>query len=226
MGHFIVKLVIAMPCPLSRKHMKIVNQCPRNSPEWDARSAIYNCSSVNQTCVQKDMFVYHCVVNPDQTMLIEVCAPLKYIYGKSCAEYNLIGSIIQENSNNCSENNLTVSCPEVYVSTDAFKYQSCYDEVKRKTETVSKNETNPKSESNGMSIIIKIALSATILITIILLVGLLYLFRRIRRLKKELLYCKSSSNSTRLHIAREEKDIKAESEFQNGIQSETESFQL
>lgn len=46
---------------------------------------------------------------------------MKLFIGKSCAEYNLIGSIIQENSNNCSGNNLTVSCPEVYVSTDAFK---------------------------------------------------------------------------------------------------------
>lgn len=88
-SHFILKPVIAMPCPLSRDHMNIVNQCPRNSLEWDARSAIYNCSSVNQTCVQKDMFVYHCVVNPNQTIFIEVCAPLKYIYGNIVLYYTL-----------------------------------------------------------------------------------------------------------------------------------------
>lgn len=231
--HFILKLVIAMPCPLSRNYMKIVNQCPRNSLEWDARSAIYNCSSVNQTCVQQDMFVYHCVVNPNRTMFIEVCAPFKYIYGQKCAEYNFIGSIIQENENNCYGSNFTVSCPEVYVSTDAFKYQSCYDEVKRKTEIVSKNEnemkmknetTNLKSESNGMSENIIIALLATNLITIVPLVGLLIHFRR--NIKK-LLNCNSSSkNSTQLSNARKEKDNNTENIFQNGIGSETENVRL
>lgn len=233
MSHFILKPVIAMPCPLSQDHMKIVNQCPRNSLERDARSAIYNCSSVNQTCVQKDMFVYHCVVNPNRTMFIEVCAPLKYIYGQKCAEYDLIGSIIQENANNCYGSNFTVSCPEVYVSTDAFKYQSCYDEVKRKTGIVSKNEdemkkknetTNLKSESNGMSANIIIALSVTNSITIILLLGLLF---HIRRNNQKLLTCNSSSKkSTRLSNAREEKDNSTENEFQNCMVSETENFHL
>lgn len=192
--------MIAMPCPLSRNLVKIVNECPRNAVEWDARSAIYNCSSINQTCVQKDMFVYHCVVNPNQTMFIEVCAPLKYIYGKSCAEYDSIGSIIQENSNKCYGNNLTVSCPEVYVSTDAFKYQSCYEEVKRKTETASKNETaNPKSEGNGNSASFIAALFTTNSITIILSVGLLFIFRR--KYKKRLSR-KSLSHSTQIPKSR------------------------
>lgn len=80
-----------------------------------------------------------------------------------------------------------------------------------------------RSESNGMSGNIIIALSATNSITIILLVGLLFL---VRKNNQKLLYCKSSSNSTRIHIAREEKDNKTENEFQNGMHSETESFPL
>lgn len=68
-----------------------------------------------------------------------------------------------------------------------------------------------------------IALSATNSITIILLVGLLFL---VRKNNQKLLYCKSSSNPTRIHIARKEKDNKTENEFQNGMHSETESFPL
>lgn len=78
---FLVERVISMPCPLSKQFIQHVDRCPRNELEWNARSAIYNCSSVNQTCIQNDMFVYHCVLNSNGTMLIEVCAPLKYIYG-------------------------------------------------------------------------------------------------------------------------------------------------
>lgn len=77
----LLQRVGSMPCPLSQTFVRYVNQCPRNSLEWNARSAIYNCSSVNQTCVKNDMFVYHCVLNSNGTMLIEVCAPLKKIYG-------------------------------------------------------------------------------------------------------------------------------------------------
>lgn len=79
----LLERVVSMPCPLSQKFVQYVNQCPRNSLEWNARSAIYNCSSVNQTCVKNDMFVYHCVLNSNGTMLLEVCAPLKNIYGNT-----------------------------------------------------------------------------------------------------------------------------------------------
>lgn len=169
---FLVQRVISMPCPLSKEFIQYVDRCPRNELEWNARSAIYNCSSVNQTCVQNDMFVYHCVLNSNGTMLIEVCAPLKYIYGHTCAEFDSRGNIIQENSKNCSKD--IVPCPKAYISTDAFKYQSCFDEIKEKTKAVAINGTNnSKSECNGIStIIIIIALAATNAITSVLLIRL------------------------------------------------------
>lgn len=145
-----VEPVISMPCPLSQEFIQYVDQCPRNSLEWNARSAEYNCSSVNQTCIQNDMFVYHCVLNSNGTMLMEVCAPLKYIHGQKCAEFNSRGNIVQENSCNCSK--AIVPCPKVYRSTDAFKYQSCYDEAKKKKVEVVpiKATMTPKFEINGI----------------------------------------------------------------------------
>lgn len=75
------KKVIGMPCLLSFELIRKVNQCPRNKDEWNVRADVFNCSSINQTCVQTDMFQYHCVLNSNGTELLETCAPIKYIYG-------------------------------------------------------------------------------------------------------------------------------------------------
>lgn len=71
-----------MPCISSIQWIQYVEHCPRNSYEWDVRANVYNCSSSNQTCVSRDMFLYHCVLNADGTKLLEVCAPYRYINGK------------------------------------------------------------------------------------------------------------------------------------------------
>lgn len=75
------KQVHAMPCSASLQTMKMVDRCPRNSLEWDARAALFNCSSIKQSCVSTDMFLYHCVLNTYGTELIEICAVYKFIYG-------------------------------------------------------------------------------------------------------------------------------------------------
>lgn len=180
----LLQRVGSMPCPLSQTFVQYVNQCPRNSLEWNERSAIYNCSSVNQTCVKNDMFVYHCVLNSNGTMLIEVCAPVKKIYGQNCAEFNSKGNIIQENSNNCSD--AIVPCPGRYISTDAFKYQSCYDKVKKKTKSAAINETIHiihKFETNEVSENIVIVLSIVCaILTCTIIIILLYVKFKIRNL--------------------------------------------
>lgn len=117
----------AMSCPLSRKTAVRVNRCPRNQFEWNYRETRFNCSSFNQSCVNKNMFTYHCAMNEEVNELLELCAPTKFIHGQKCVEYNFLGSIIQESIIDCS--NTTVPCPDVYQSTEAFKYQSCYDAV-------------------------------------------------------------------------------------------------
>lgn len=133
-----------MACSSSLISMTYVDRCPRNSLEWDVRAYLFNCSSINQTCVQSDMFLYHCVLNADGRQLLEVCAPYKFIYGQSCTEFDSEGPIIQENSYSCS--NASVPCPGVYISTDAHKYQSCYDRVQHFTNNGTTNEpTNCKS---------------------------------------------------------------------------------
>lgn len=43
----------------------------------------------------------------------------KYFSGRKCAEFDRKGSAVQENVYNCS--NSSVSCPNVYKSTNAYK---------------------------------------------------------------------------------------------------------
>lgn len=164
--------VHAMPCSASLQTMKMVDRCPRNSLEWDARAAMFNCSAINQTCVSTDMFLYHCVLNTYGTELIEMCAVYKFIYGRKCAEFDRKGSIVQENVYNCS--NSMVPCPNVYKSTDAFKYQSCYDRVVQRKEIAKTTEsTNFKSESpDKTNIIISYVLSVIIVALVISVVAL------------------------------------------------------
>ena len=71
-----------MPCSDSLKTMKTVLNCPRNEFEWNVRATLYNCSSFEQTCVEPNMFEYHCVMNEKRTQLVEVCATAKFIQGK------------------------------------------------------------------------------------------------------------------------------------------------
>nr|XP_034317477.1 uncharacterized protein LOC105347248 isoform X2 [Crassostrea gigas]XP_034317478.1 uncharacterized protein LOC105347248 isoform X2 [Crassostrea gigas]XP_034317479.1 uncharacterized protein LOC105347248 isoform X2 [Crassostrea gigas]XP_034317480.1 uncharacterized protein LOC105347248 isoform X2 [Crassostrea gigas] len=114
-----------MPCNASLPTAKSVERCPRNDLEWKARAAYVSCSSVEQSCVESDMFVYHCVLNAEGTKRIEVCAPVKFIHGKKCPEFNNGGMIIQEGLFTCS--NHSVPCPVVYKSSEAYKYQECFD---------------------------------------------------------------------------------------------------
>lgn len=127
MIQYIITPVNGSQCHQSLQSVTYVKQCPKNANEWDKRAALKNCASFKQNCVPTDQFMYHCVLNADGTVLLEVCAPFKNIHGKKCAEFDNQGSLIQENSKTCS--NDVVPCPAAYKSTDSFEYQSCYDGV-------------------------------------------------------------------------------------------------
>ncbi|XP_078319143.1 uncharacterized protein LOC144620906, partial [Crassostrea virginica] len=98
-----------------------VLSCPSNAKEWDERSLKKGCSQIKHTCRS---FKYHCVVNSWLNETIEVCAPVRIIVGKTCAEYNSGGKTIQRNLKvDCKE------CPDVYSSVKSFLYQKCYKHV-------------------------------------------------------------------------------------------------
>lgn len=167
--------IFTMPCSSSLLSMQNVSRCPRNSLEWDARADFFNCSSINHTCGTADMFLYHCVLNADGTKLLEVCAPYKFIHGQKCTEFDAEGPIIQENSNSCS--NAPVPCPVVYISTVAYKYQSCYDRVQMKANDVTTNKPTDIKNDNIVTTTTIVTYSTLTVINLLLL-GIFIVWKR------------------------------------------------
>lgn len=71
-------------CPESIPTVSIVNRCPSSATEWVSAAKRKSCNDLGQlqSCTKADDFVYHCVLNKDATMLLEVCAPTYLMSGK------------------------------------------------------------------------------------------------------------------------------------------------
>ncbi|XP_062601835.1 uncharacterized protein LOC134263499 [Saccostrea cucullata] len=101
---------------------ELVLSCPVSREEWLERSKKKNCQDSIHSIYP---FIYHCVINELGNASIEVCAAPRYILLGQCAEYNFGSMRIQGSDiKNCSMDD--PPCPDVYDSTDAVLYQTCY----------------------------------------------------------------------------------------------------
>ncbi|XP_062594952.1 uncharacterized protein LOC134256312 [Saccostrea cucullata] len=117
-------------CPWAVNTVKTVASCPITKEERDKASDLKNCKQFaqKQNCSDPSKFQYHCVMNELQNKLLEVCAPTRYILGY-CPEFNVKGGIIQDHySLDCSK--FEPPCKTRYISTDAYLYHACYDQIK------------------------------------------------------------------------------------------------
>nr|XP_034330953.1 uncharacterized protein LOC117690632 [Crassostrea gigas]XP_034330954.1 uncharacterized protein LOC117690632 [Crassostrea gigas] len=104
-GFFLLQLLMECVC------YRDVQSCPKSEEEWKEASRL-NCQKNDE---------YHCVRDALKTKLICVCTPNIPIVGKVCAEYNIYGEVLQRRGDAyCS------SCPDVYNSTDIWKYPECF----------------------------------------------------------------------------------------------------
>lgn len=134
MGFFYTEVSAFTECQSSISSVKYVNHCPADALSWHMAASRLNCDSIHQECSkslgldpQRYIFQYHCLINSWMNATIEVCALNRSILGY-CAEFNTDGALIQENYNaECRI--FDRSCPNIYNSAEAYKYQSCYDLV-------------------------------------------------------------------------------------------------
>ncbi|XP_062580079.1 uncharacterized protein LOC134242075 [Saccostrea cucullata] len=110
-------------CPKSTETIKYVPGCPTTEEAWKEREEQKRCEDVEQDCVTKERFVYHCAVNEWRNVTLEVCAPLRIIFGR-CVEYNVLGKRIQFNRERCTT--FWKPCPEHYQSNDVYLYPECF----------------------------------------------------------------------------------------------------
>lgn len=129
---FIFTEVLAITfCKQSAMTVRYVEQCPTDFRSWEIAAKKMNCESIEQNCSQtgRHHFQYHCVINTWMNANLEVCALNRTIFGY-CTEYSINGKVIQENYDaDCSKDD--PPCPPFYNSAEAYKYQTCYDLVKR-----------------------------------------------------------------------------------------------
>ncbi|XP_052710295.1 uncharacterized protein LOC128184751 isoform X1 [Crassostrea angulata] len=113
-------------CQEAVESVTTVGSCPTTKAGWDAAAHRKNCSRIasTQKCSDVDKFVYHCVINGYRNQTLEVCAPLRIIFGH-CVEFNVGGGVIQDQrSAKC--NDTFPKCESIYNSVDAYKYPDCY----------------------------------------------------------------------------------------------------
>ncbi|XP_062620524.1 uncharacterized protein LOC134282092 [Saccostrea cucullata] len=118
-------------CETTRRTVVRVNKCPENKVEWMEASHKKNCSALAGLCSEPKRFVYHCVLNPFVNETLEVCAYSRKIFLGRCTEYTVRGNLIQGSRELCVS--FPTSCPKIYASTNAYRYQECYKLVQRPT---------------------------------------------------------------------------------------------
>ncbi|XP_048767738.2 uncharacterized protein LOC125674590 [Ostrea edulis] len=122
---------VANPCPASIPTLVEVPRCPRDKSEWDQAASRKQCHKIAaiQKCTDPEKFVYHCLLNEWTNGTVEICAPTWFISGY-CAMYSVQEERIKESTSlDCT--NFTDPCGARYTSSDAYMYQSCYQEIKK-----------------------------------------------------------------------------------------------
>lgn len=115
-------------CPQSIPTKSVIEACPMDKTEWIMAKEKKQCHLIIHNCTEKDKFQYHCLPIKVLDRLVEVCAPTKVIVGQHCPYYDTDRNIIEPNFNQrCNSD----ACPIVYSSNEAYKYKSCYDEIKK-----------------------------------------------------------------------------------------------
>lgn len=122
-------ITVSKSCPQSIPTETVVQACPKYKTEWIKAKEKKQCNLIIHNCTEKDKFQYHCLPNKVLDMLVEVCAPTKVIVGQHCPYYDIELHSIEPNFNQrCNSD----TCPNVYSSNEAYRYKSCYEEIKKK----------------------------------------------------------------------------------------------
>lgn len=134
-------------CQEAVDSVTIVGSCPTTKTEWDAAARRKNCSRIasSQKCSSVDQFVYHCVINGYRNVTLEVCAPLRIIFGH-CVEFNVGGGVIQDQRSALC-NDTFPKCDRMYNSTDAYRYTDCYKLVSLSKTTYSTTTTTSRTNT-------------------------------------------------------------------------------
>lgn len=119
-------------CIESLPTIQLVTHCPQNDTEMQLAVQRKRCDVLasTQTCVRDpNGFVYHCLVNQQADVFVEVCAP-KWLLAGYCGYYDTVLKKIEPNvKKDCTL--FAKPCPAIFNSSDLYKYQGCFDVIKK-----------------------------------------------------------------------------------------------
>ncbi|XP_056020596.1 uncharacterized protein LOC125667458 isoform X3 [Ostrea edulis] len=200
-------------CPTVQQTARRVQRCPMNEIEWESAATYKTCGELHRTCTFPTHFKYHCALNVFLNETWEVCAPERYMLGY-CIEYNNLGNRIQDNyKRKCLA--MDPPCPNIYKSTEAYKYQECYQKVKPSlniygTTTYSNThttmlsnantmgETNEEKDNGNVNLIVLLT-TFTGIVSVITTVVIVYLVRKRRYLLTKNLPSDSKKTEDRIN---------------------------
>lgn len=145
-------------CEESAMTIRYVERCPVDLKSWERAAKDMDCESIDHNCSHNlskgdHRFQYHCVINNWINATLEVCALNRTIFDY-CTEYNVMGRVMQENYKaDCTKHD--PPCPAIYNSAEAYKYQTCYELVRkdrRKSENKDSHAQNPDLRSRSIRI--------------------------------------------------------------------------
>lgn len=127
-------------CPISPLTVQEVENCPDSKEKWQEAAARKNCAAYASQCDEPERLVYHCVINSFINATLEVCAYAQFIVFGHCTDYSISGNLIKQNWGTNCEVFETKPCPNVYRSTEAYKYPGCYELTKNSKRSTTKFE--------------------------------------------------------------------------------------
>ncbi|XP_056004575.1 uncharacterized protein LOC125660468 isoform X2 [Ostrea edulis] len=108
------------------EHLEEVSNCPRNKAEWEEATKRKNCSKL-QEMKNCETATYHCLVDSTRMSLVEVCTVPRNLNGHCPLFYqNKFPFVRNDYKRDCSNYSDEDKCAAFYSSTDAYKYQACY----------------------------------------------------------------------------------------------------
>lgn len=120
-------------CQEAIDNIHIVLSCPTSKQDRDRAARRMKCNKFAKlkNCTN-DKLEYHCVINAFMNETLEVCAPVRFIFGY-CTEFNIAGRVLQMHRE-AKCNNVFPKCDDRYQSNDAYKYPDCYTLVYKATQ--------------------------------------------------------------------------------------------
>eukprot|EP00105_Crassostrea_gigas_P032399 XP_011455391.1 PREDICTED: uncharacterized protein LOC105347856 [Crassostrea gigas] len=168
-------LAQAQICSESIATPHVVQKCPMNREEWERASQKKKCSEIQKydNCRNVE---YHCLVNEFRNETIEVCTDPWYLQGY-CPIY-LENGVKNDYTKMCMNNAYPCNCSNQYRSTEAYKWQCCFNVKNVSSGKWNITVTDSDKYSNLNTLIVAVWMLLAIILLLMLLSAFGFMYQR------------------------------------------------